>query len=295
MSTSKRIRMFNETLRVARDGFYEFEGDRVALRCNGLEHEGCRVFSSQEVSRLTNGFFHPRAQRFRGTCVVDVSAEDSFVAAQALASEEGLAARPPLVLNFANPYEPGGGVKRGARAQEEDLCRRSTLFLSLYSTRAKAYYRENRAEASALFTDAAILSEHVEVFRDAAGHYLKSPYEVAVLTMAAPYYPDLRIDEVGRLSVAFEQRILGLLTLAACCGYTRLVLGAWGCGAFGNDPQMVAEAFGEALRTFEVGDREDEARMLGTDEVFEYIRFAVLPGPNHDVFERVLAGFSFAG
>lgn len=295
MSTNKRIRMFNETLRVARDGFYECEGDRVVLRRSGLEHEGCRVFTSQEVSRLTNGFFHPRAQRFQGTCVVDVSAEDSFVAAQSLACEAESAAKPPLVLNFANPYVPGGGVRHGARAQEEDLCRRSTLYLSLESTRAKAYYRENRAEASSLFTDAAILSEHVEVFRDAAGHYLESPYEVAVLTMAAPYCPDLRIDETGRLSVTFEQRILGLLTLAACCGYTRLVLGAWGCGAFGNDPQMVAEAFGEALRTFRVGDREDEARILGAGEVFEHIRFAVLPGPNHDVFDRALAGFSHDG
>jgi uncharacterized protein (TIGR02452 family) len=292
MSVSKRIRMFNETLRVARDGCYELEGGTVDLRRTNLEHMSCRVFSSQEVSRLASGFFRPRAQRYSGACVFDVSAEDSFVAAQSLASEAGPTDRPPLVLNFANPYEPGGGVKRGARAQEEDLCRRSTLYLSLGSTRAKAYYRENRAEASSLFTDAAILSEHVEVFRDTAGHFLETPFEVAVLTMAAPYHPDLRIDEVGRLSVAFEQRILGLLTLAACGGYTRLVLGAWGCGAFGNDPQMVAEAFGEALRTFEVGDCGDDSRLLGSGEVFEHIRFAVLPGPNHDVFAQVFAGFS---
>ena len=292
MSTSKRIRMFNETLRVARNGVYEFEGRPVALKRSDLEHKACRVFSSQEVSRLTNGFFRPRARRSPGACVVDVSAEDSFVAAQSLACADGQAGLPPLVLNFANPYEPGGGVKHGARAQEEDLCRRSTLYLSLESTHAKAYYRENRAQASALFTDAAILSEHVEVFRDVSGHYLAAPFEVAVLTMAAPYCPDLRIDEVERLSVAFEQRILGLLTLAACGGYTRLVLGAWGCGAFGNDPQMVAEAFGEALRTLRVGDREDDTRLRGASEVFEHVRFAVPSGPNHDVFARAFADFS---
>lgn len=89
--------------------------------------------------------------------------------------------------------------------------------------------------------------------------------------------------------------MLGLLCLAACIGYTRLVLGAWGCGAFGNDPQMVAEMFGEALKTFEVSDREDKASVLGANEVFEHIRFAVLPGPNHDVFARVFADFSPVG
>ncbi len=295
MSTNKRIRMFNETLRVARDGSYELEGSPVFLKRSDLEHKACRVFSSQEVSRLASRFYPLSAQRSSSPCVIEVSPEDSFVAAQSLTCEAEPAAKPPLVLNFANPYEPGGGVKRGARAQEEDLCRRSTLYLSLESTRAKAYYRENRAEASSLFTDAAILSEHVEVFRDARGHYLESPYEVAVLTMAAPYYPDLRADEIGRLSVVFKQRILGLLCLAACIGYTRLVLGAWGCGAFGNDPQMVAEMFGEALKTFEVSDREDRASVLGANEVFEHIRFAVLPGPNHDVFERVFADFSPLG
>ena len=115
-----------------------------------------------------------------------------------------------------------------------------------------------------------------------------------MLTMAAPYYPDLRSDEIRRLSVTFEQRILSLLTLAACGGYTRVVLGAWGCGAFGNDPRIVAETFSETLRTFKVGDREDEARLLGTSEVFEHVRFAVLPGPNHDVFAQVFANFSLA-
>jgi len=294
MSTSKRIRMFNETLRVARDGFYDLGETRVTLRHTDLEHKACRVFSSQEVTRLSNGYYQLRAKQTSGACVVDVSPEDSFVAAQSLARETAPGTRPPLVLNFANPYVPGGGVKHGARAQEEDLCRRSTLYLSLSSDRAKAYYRENRGTPTSLFTDAAILSEHVEVFRDATRRFLDDPYDVAVLTMAAPYHPELRADEIDRLPRTFVQRILGLLYLAACNGYTRLVLGAWGCGAFGNDPQMVAEAFGEALRTFQIGALDDETRMLGASQVFEHIRFAVLPGPNHDVFARAFAGFSLA-
>lgn len=295
MSSNRLVKMLRDTLRVARGGSYEFEGSTVALRRTDLEHRGCRVFASQEVSRLANGYFHPSAERSLGSCVVEVTPEDSFVAAQALVDDTKPETKPPLVLNFANPHVPGGGVRYGARAQEEDLCRRSTLYLSLESMRAKAYYRENKSSGTDLFTDAAILSEHVEVFRDATGRFLATPFEVAVLTMAAPYYPDLRDDEVERLSVTFVQRILGLLYVAACNGYTRIVLGAWGCGAFGNDPYMVAKSFAEALRVFEVRDREDDARTLGADEVFECIRFAVPPGPNHDVFAQVFAGFSLAG
>ena len=292
MFTGNRIMMFNETLQVTRDGFYDLGKTRVSMRFTNLEHEACRVFSSQEVSRLANGFCRTCARQSSGACIVEVSPDDSFVAAQALAREAGSGTRPPLVLNFANPYVPGGGVKHGARAQEEDLCRRSTLYLSLSSDRAEAYYRENRSTPTSLFTDAAILSEHVEVFRDAAGHFLDVPYEVAVLTMAAPYYPELSADEVERLPKVFEQRILGLLCLAACKGYTRLVLGAWGCGAFGNDPQMVTGAFSKALRVFRMCDCDDNTRMVGAGEVFERIRFAVLPGPNHDVFARAFADFS---
>ena len=52
-------------------------------------------------------------------------------------------ARPVLVLNLANPVNPGGGVRRGATAQEEDLCRISSLLVSLESMKAKTYYDYN--------------------------------------------------------------------------------------------------------------------------------------------------------
>ena len=286
--------MFQETMHVARAGAYETDGRMVALRRSDLEHKAARVFSSQEVARLASGYYQLSARRAAGPCVVEVCPEDSFVAAQSLAGT-GPETPPPLVLNFANPHVPGGGVLRGARAQEEDLCRRSTLYLSLDSARAKAFYRENKGRDTSLFTDAAILSEHVEVFRDAAGHYLDAPFEAAVLTMAAPYYPGLRAHEADRLPQVFLQRIRGLLYLAACNGYSRLVLGAWGCGAFGNDPHMVAAAFAEALGLFAMHDRDDDARLLGAGDVFERIRFAVLPGPNYDVFAQAFADFSFAG
>lgn len=53
--------------------------------------------------------------------------------------------QPVLVLNLANPVNPGGGVRRGARAQEEDLCRKSSLLLSLESDTAQAYYNYNQS------------------------------------------------------------------------------------------------------------------------------------------------------
>ena len=72
-----------------------------------------------------------------------------------------------LVLNFANPFNPGGGVRRGAKAQEEDLRRKSSLLLSLESDSDKAYYNYHRELHSPYSSDAIILSPKVQIIKDA--------------------------------------------------------------------------------------------------------------------------------
>lgn len=150
------------------------------------------------------------------------------------------------ILNFASARNVGGGYLKGARAQEEDLCRKSALYSSLLE--ARAYYDSNRAERSALYTDHLIYSPSVPFFRDEDLALIEEPYLASVITSPAPNAGALRTDdERKRLRATFERRIGHVLSVFAAQAHTRVVLGAWGCGAFRNDPTMVAELFAHAL------------------------------------------------
>ncbi len=147
----------------------------------------------------------------------------------------------PLALNFANGVEPGGGFLRGATAQEEALCRSSALYATLLGDPMYDFHRKNNPAAS---SDWAILSPDVPVFRDDAGREWDQPRLLSFLTCAAPYAPAIgRIDAQPML----RQRIHRVLAIAQAYRYQSLVLGAWGCGAFANDPLQTATDFRDAL------------------------------------------------
>ena len=286
-SSRRLIQIFNDTRMVTRQRAYWCDKELVSLNRSSEELAQAQVLCAADVEALVAHPNYPIAHARSGRCAVQVTEEDSLRGAYALTQYRGNG-QAPLVLNFANPYEPGGGVTRGARAQEEDICRRSTLYASIASPAAKAYYQENSATDSRLFTHNAILSPHVLVFRDADGSFLQKPFEIAVLTMAAPYAPGLFGVTQEELRATIKTRVLGLLHLAASSGYTRVVLGAWGCGAFGNDPNLVSTVFREALLEFRVGATEEYAFGLPFNAVCEQVRFAVPPGPNHRVFAQTL-------
>jgi hypothetical protein len=139
--------------------------------------------------------------------------------------------RPVAVLNLASEYEPGGGWKRGALAQEECLCYRSSLYLSLHDS----YYP--------LPSLSAIYSPDVVVIRDsmAAGHALlpSNPEDLpalSVISVAALRSPAVSDDgktfrDVGARAET-KRKIRIVLRVAATQGHTKLVLGALGCGVF---------------------------------------------------------------
>lgn len=180
----------------------------------------------------------PRAAR---AAPADVTAETSLAAARRLVA--GGAGRVG-VLNFSSARNPGGGYVRGARAQEEELCRASALYPALL--RAPAFYAAHRADRSPFYTHRVIHSPGVPVFRDDAGALLDEPYEVDFLTSAAPnagVIAQRTPAETGRIPAALAGRAERVLEVAAVAEVTALVLGAWGCGVFRNDPAQVAAAF----------------------------------------------------
>lgn len=173
----------------------------------------------------------------------------------------------PLALNFANGFVPGGGFLNGARSQEEALCRSSVLYETLVGDPMYAAHRQRERKDS---SDWAIYSPDVPVFRSDDGVNLDEPWSLSFITCAAPIVPDIPRWEAGNL---LERRIHRVLAIARAHGYASLVLGAWGCGAFGNDPHRTARDFRKALETefcesfsdviFAISDWSPERRFLG--------------------------------
>lgn len=113
-------------------------------------------------------------------------------------------------------------------------------------------------------------SPNVPVFRADDGAELPEPWLLSFITCAAPYAPDIGQPESGDL---LQTRIHRVLAIARAFGHSSLVLGAWGCGAFGNDPARTARDFRTALETefagafsdvvFAVADWSPERKFLG--------------------------------
>ena len=173
----------------------------------------------------------------------------------------------PLALSFANGVHPGGGFLNGARAQEEGLCRSSALYQTLVGD---PMYAEHRKRPRPDSTEWAIYSPAVPVFRTDDGAELPQPWLLSFITCAAPYAPAIGQPEAGDL---LQRRIHRVLAIAQACDHSALVLGAWGCGAFGNDARRTALDFRRALEgpfsgaftevVFAVTDWSPERRYLG--------------------------------
>lgn len=194
---------------------------------------------------------------------IEVTGETTLQAARRLVLADP--ERPVLALNFASGTHPGGGFLGGADAQEESIARASGLFATLL--RHPEYYERNCSCHHTLYTDHMILSPDVPVFRgfpdarceggsgaiDAAAAeatLLEEPWTLSILTAPAPYVGGIEAHHnitPDRIRDTMRRRIELVLTVAATQEYRRLVLGAWGCGAFGNDPDEVAPMFREAI------------------------------------------------
>ena len=152
------------------------------------------------------------------------------------------------VLNFASARHPGGGFLRGARAQEESLARGSALYFSL--RQCPDFYAFHRAQDTCLYSDRMVYSPACPVFRDDAGQWLAQPYIVDIITSPAPNARAILPNEPANLPQVvpvLTERASKILALAAARECDALVLGAWGCGAFRNDPRAVARIFYDHL------------------------------------------------
>jgi uncharacterized protein (TIGR02452 family) len=159
-------------------------------------------------------------------------------------------------LVFASAKNPGGGFLGGAKAQEESVARASALYLCLRA--APDFYAFHRDQRDLRYSDRVIYSPAVPIFRDDKGSLLDRPHQTAFLTAAAPNLGAIlrnQPEHAADVPAVLRQRALRVLRVAAAHGHRTLVLGAWGCGVFRNDPATVANAFAEALREVNRFDR----------------------------------------
>ena len=261
-----------QTLRVIEDGQYlSRTGELVSIRAEtDRALNGTILYTPRDVEALPL----PRAE---GRARLEVTGETTATAARRLC-EEGARV---VLLNFASARNPGGGFLGGAKAQEEDLARCSALYSCLVTK--PGYYEANRAQRSLLYTDHLIYSPDVPFFRDERHGFLEKPFFPSVITSPAPNAGGVIARETnGRAAVheALIRRARHVLAVAAKHGHRTLVLGAWGCGVFRNDPAEVAEVFATLLE--ESG---------GT---FERVVFAVWErsgdGPNLQAFRARFTG-----
>ena len=171
------------------------------------------------------------------------------------------------VLNFASATNPGGGVKSGSGAQEESLCRCSTLYPTLNQRKLwDQYYLPNREANDPLHTDVCIYSPKVVICKTDESIPRRLPEEqfvtVDVITCAAPNLRqqpgNYHNPDASRAAAITKQQLYALhvkrakhvLHVAAANGIDCLVLGAFGCGAFMNDPNVVAKAYSDALEEY---------------------------------------------
>ncbi len=162
------------------------------------------------------------------------------------------------VLNFASWRNPGGGVVNGSSAQEECLCRCSTLYFTLNEKQAlEEFYVPHRMHRQPFYNDDIIYCPEITVFKsdETLPKVLASEqrYNVDVITCAAPNMNSAMQSvtvEPDELHDIFVRRTERILHTSALHQIDHLILGAFGCGAFGNDPYLVADAMKEACRKY---------------------------------------------
>lgn len=168
------------------------------------------------------------------------------------------------VLNFASFVTPGGGVLRGTTAQEESICRVTSLYSSISDESVSSFYTTHKklieeGKVGRKNTDDCIYSPNILCYREDTFDCAMLPedkwYEISVITCAAPdqrycggereYHPGF-VEQL----LDFEKRINRILTIAAMYKTEVLILGAFGCGVFGNVPGIVARAFENQIAKF---------------------------------------------
>lgn len=241
MNQMNRVEIARDTLAILEAGYYLNNKNEVVGVGEAQEFtiEHTKLFTPGELEELALRQPEPRF-----TTVFEVENETTLDAARRVIDE---GEQDPLCLNFASAKNPGGGFLGGAVAQEECIARASGLYPSLLQ--APEYYDYHRNK-TLLYSDHMIYSPRVPVFKDEEGNRLDKIVCTSIITSPAANAGAIANNErssLNKILPVMQLRIYKLLALCRHYNHETLVLGAWGCGVFRNEPEDIARLFHEAL------------------------------------------------
>ena len=266
------ISIFKDTQKQCKSDFYLIEAIKKADSTQEF------ISETKEIEEAEN-------------CKADKNAKIVVSKKRTLEAARDYKGKKICILNFADAVTPGGAVLYGASTQEEAICRCSTLYENISKDAMLEVFYKPHKLLNVLYNDDIIYTPDVVVFKEdtleAKMLSKEEWYSVNVITCAAPYLGAIPREERRNIStielmLIFSVRIERILEVAKKRKAEVLILGAFGCGAFANPPEIVAKVFKEALSEY--------------GKYFEAVEFAVYCAEeetrNYKIFKEVIEGFS---
>ena len=240
----KRKYIAEDTLKILEQGYFQTpNGQTVSIEAAQASAVENTLIYTPEMSDdlLSNRISQPLTT----STIIEVNGETTLNATRQLlaAGYEDV-----LCLNFASAKNPGGGFLGGSQAQEESIARST----GLYNCQMKAwdYYEVNRHTKTCIYTDNMIYSPYVPILKDEAGTNLDHLALASIITAPAVNFGVVKQREqnsIPKVEAIMKRRIAKVLAIALAHGHKAIVLGAWGCGVFQNDPKDIAPWFKEVI------------------------------------------------
>jgi uncharacterized protein (TIGR02452 family) len=249
-SKTKSIAIANETVSILKQGFYITGGKSVNIRNDlHIAKAGTVLYKPNDILETLN--------KPCNKTVIEITKESTIEAALRIADKFDSA----CALNFASAKNPGGGFLRGSVTQEESLAKASGLYACIEPQ--KEMYEYNRKNLNnGLYSDYMIYSPRVPTFRDKFENLLPYYRNVSYITSPAVNLSFMENVDMNKVHLTMQKRIRKIFAAALQNGEEYLILGAFGCGVFKNDPKDVAMYFKQFL------DKEYK-------DVFKQVTFAI--------------------
>lgn len=246
--------IFRETMNIIKKGSYrDSNGNFNNIKTKVSESNKNTLTISKDISydkyikpRFSNKHKWGHKEKMSIYSKIEITDESTFSAASRIKS---FGIKEVVVHCFANALSAGGGHKNNKIGQEEFLIRQSSLYSSLITQ--KKMYKYNRSHKNPFYSNFMIYSPNVVVIRD-DDYNLIYPFRVSVISSPAVNNTEILSNhpngEKNRdVYRCMKDRSRKILQLAISMNNKAIVLGAFGCGVLGNDPDIISKIFKELL------------------------------------------------